>query len=196
MSFPATRLRRLRRTSSLRGLVRESHLSPQDLIQPLFVTTGSGLKEEIGAMPGIYRYSISELVDHAGSIHAAGIPAVILFGVPSEKDEVGSGAYDEEGIVQMAVRALKETHPDLLVITDVCLCEYTSHGQCGFVREGQVDNDVTVELLSKTAISHAEAGADIVAPSDMMDGRIGSTRYPLDDEGHSDVAIISSAAQS
>ena len=195
MSFPATRLRRLRRTSSLRGLVRESHLSPQDLIQPLFVTTGSGLKEEIEAMPDIYRYSISELVDHAGSIQAAGVPAVILFGVPSEKDEVGSGAYDDEGIVQMAIRALKEAHPDLLVITDVCLCEYTSHGQCGFVREGQVDNDVTVELLSKTAISHAEAGADIVAPSDMMDGRIGSIRYQLDEEGHSDVAIISYAAK-
>lgn len=195
MSFPATRLRRLRRTSSLRGLVRESHLSPQDLIQPLFVTTGSGLKEEIGAMPGIYRYSISELVEHAGTIHATGVPAVILFGVPSEKDEVGSGAYDDEGIVQMAIRALKEAHPELLVITDVCLCEYTSHGQCGFVREGQVDNDVTVELLSKTAISHAEAGADIVAPSDMMDGRIGSIRYQLDEEGHSDVAIISYAAK-
>ena len=195
MSFPATRLRRLRRTSSLRGLVRESHLSPQDLIQPLFVTTGSGLKEEIGAMPGIYRYSISELVEHAGTIHATGVPAVILFGVPSEKDEVGSGAYDDEGIVQMAIRALKEAHPELLVITDVCLCEYTSHGQCGFVREGQVDNDVTVELLSKTAISHAEAGADIVAPSDMMDGRIGSIRYQLDEEGHSDVAIISHAAK-
>ena len=195
MSFPATRLRRLRRTSSLRGLVRESHLSPQDLIQPLFVTTGSGLKEEIGAMPGIYRYSISELVEHAGTIHATGVPAVILFGVPSEKDEVGSGAYDDEGIVQMAIRALKEAHPELLVITDVCLCEYTSHGQCGFVREGQVDNDVTVELLSKTAISHAEAGADIVAPSDMMDGRIGPIRYQLDEEGHSDVAIISYAAK-
>ena len=195
MSFPATRLRRLRRTSSLRGLVRESHLSPQDLIQPLFVTTGSGLKEEIEAMPDIYRYSISELVDHAGSIHETGVPAVILFGVPSEKDEVGSGAYDDEGIVQMAIRALKEAHPELLVITDVCLCEYTSHGQCGFVRDDQVDNDVTVELLSKTAISHAEAGADIVAPSDMMDGRIGSIRYQLDEEGHSDVAIISYAAK-
>ena len=195
MSFPATRLRRLRRTSSLRGLVRESHLSPQDLIQPLFVTTGSGLKEEIDAMPDIYRYSISELVDHAGSIHETGVPAVILFGVPSEKDEVGSGAYDDEGIVQMAIRALKEAHPELLVITDVCLCEYTSHGQCGFVRDDQVDNDVTVELLSKTAISHAEAGADIVAPSDMMDGRSGSIRYQLDEEGHSDVAIISYAAK-
>jgi len=146
-------------------------------------------------MPGIYRYSISELVEHAGTIHATGVPAVILFGVPSEKDEFGSGSYDYYCIVQMAIRALKEAHPELLVITDVCLCEYTSHGQCGFVREGQVDNDVTVELLSKTAISHAEAGADIVAPSDMMDGRIGSIRYQLDEEGHSDVAIISYAAK-
>ena len=195
MSFPATRLRRLRRTPSLRGLIRETDLSAQDLIQPLFVTAGSGLRVEIEAMPGIYRYSISELVDQAGEVHAAGVPAVILFGIPAAKDEVGSGAYDEEGVVQMAIRALKEAHPELLVMTDVCLCEYTSHGQCGFIRNGQVDNDVTVELISKTAISHAEAGADIVAPSDMMDGRIGSIRYQLDEEGHSDVAIISYAAK-
>jgi len=146
-------------------------------------------------MPGVNRFSIAALVEEAGEIVEAGIPAVLLFGVPSEKDEAGSGAYDDEGVVQMAVRALKETHPDLVVITDVCLCEYTSHGQCGFVRDGEVDNDVTVELLARTAISHAEAGADIVAPSDMMDGRIGSIRYQLDEEGHPGTAILSYAAK-
>ncbi len=195
MSFPATRLRRLRRTPALRGLVRETRLSPSDLIQPMFVTAGSGVSEEIGPMPGISRYSITELVEEAGQVQEAGIPAVLLFGIPSTKDEAGSGAYDDEGVVQMAVRALKEAHPELVVITDVCLCEYTDHGQCGFVRDGQVDNDVTVELLARTAISHAEAGADIVAPSDMMDGRVGSIRYQLDEEGFRDVAILSYAAK-
>ncbi len=195
MSFPSTRLRRLRRTPALRGLVRETSLSPADLIQPLFVTAGTDLREPVESMPGVNRFSIAALVEEAGEIAAAGIPAVLLFGVPSEKDEAGSGAYDDEGVVQMAVRALKEAHPDLIVITDVCLCEYTSHGQCGFVRDGQVDNDVTVELLARTAISHAEAGADIVAPSDMMDGRIGSIRYQLDEEGHPDTAILSYAAK-
>ncbi|MDQ2622672.1 MAG: porphobilinogen synthase [Actinomycetota bacterium] len=195
MSFPATRLRRLRRTPALRGLVRETRLSASDLIQPMFVTAGTGVSEEIGAMPGIHRHSITELVNEAGEIQEAGIPAVLLFGIPSTKDEAGSGAYDDEGVVQMAVRALKEAHPELLVITDVCLCEYTDHGQCGFVRDGQVDNDVTVELLARTAISHAEAGADIVAPSDMMDGRVGSIRYQLDEEGFRDTAILSYAAK-
>ena len=195
MSYPATRLRRLRRTPALRGLVRETRISPSDLIQPLFVTTGSGVREPIEPMPGISRLSIAELVEEAGEVAAAGVPAVLLFGVTSEKDEAGSGAYDDEGIVQMAVRALKEAHPDLVVITDVCLCGYTDHGQCGFVRDGEVDNDVTVELLSKTAISHAEAGADIVAPSDMMDGRVGSIRFQLDEEGHPGTAIISYTAK-
>lgn len=195
MSFPGTRLRRLRRTPALRGLVRETALSPDDLIQPLFVTAGTDLREPVESMPGVNRFSIAALVEEAGEIVEAGIPAVLLFGVPSEKDEAGSGAYDDEGVVQMAVRALKEPHPDLVVITDVCLCEYTSHGQCGFVRDGEVDNDVTVELLARTAISHAEAGADIVAPSDMMDGRIGSIRYQLDEEGHPGTAILSYAAK-
>lgn len=195
MSFPSTRLRRLRRTPALRGLVRETALSPADLIQPLFVTAGTDLREPVESMPGVNRFSIQALVEEAGEISEAGIPAVLLFGIPSEKDEAGSGAYDDEGVVQMAVRALKEAHPDLVVITDVCLCEYTDHGQCGFVRDGQVDNDVTVELLARTAISHAEAGADIVAPSDMMDGRIGSIRYQLDEEGHPDTAILSYAAK-
>lgn len=161
----------------------------------MFVTAGTGVSEEIGAMPGIHRHSITELVNEAGEIQEAGIPAVLLFGIPSTKDEAGSGAYDDEGVVQMAVRALKEAHPELLVITDVCLCEYTDHGQCGFVRDGQVDNDVTIELLARTAISHAEAGADIVAPSDMMDGRVGSIRYQLDEEGFRDTAILSYAAK-
>ena len=195
MSFPGTRLRRLRRTPALRGLVRETALSAAELIQPLFVTAGTGLREPVESMPGISRFSIAALVEEAGEIAAAGSPAVLLFGIPSEKDEAGSGAYDDEGVVQMAVRALKEAHPDLVVITDVCLCEYTDHGHCGFVRDGQVDNDVTVELLARTAISHAEAGADMVAPSDMMDGRVGSIRYQLDEEGHPDTAILSYAAK-
>ncbi len=146
-------------------------------------------------MPGIERFSISELVAEATELVASGIGAILLFGVPSAKDESGSGAYDDEGIVQMAVRALKQAHPELLAITDVCLCEYTSHGHCGFVREGEVDNDITVELLAKTAISHAEAGADAVAPSDMMDGRIGTIRFQLDEEGHSGVPIVAYSAK-
>jgi porphobilinogen synthase len=195
VSFPATRLRRLRRTQALRDLVAETELSPRHLIQPLFVVAGEGVREDVESMPGIERFSISELVGEATEVMSAGIGAVILFGIPADKDEVGSGAYDDEGVVQMAVRALKEAHPDLVVITDVCLCEYTSHGHCGFVREGEVDNDVTVELLAKTAISHAEAGADAVAPSDMMDGRIGTIRHQLDEEGHSDTPIIAYSAK-
>jgi porphobilinogen synthase len=197
MPFPATRMRRLRRTETLRGMVRETDLRPRHLIQPLFVVAGENVAEEIPSMPGISRYSISNLVEEAGEIAAAGVGAVLLFGIPGAKDEVGSGAYDDEGIVQMATRALKEAHPDLTVVTDVCLCEYTSHGHCGVFREGQteVDNDLSVELIAKTAISHAEAGADVVAPSDMMDGRIGSVRFQLDEEGHPDVPIISYAAK-
>jgi porphobilinogen synthase len=195
MPFPATRLRRLRRTDTLRGLVRETELSPAHLIQPAFVVAGEGIREEVESMPGVERFSISGLVEEAGEIAAAGIGAILLFGVPATKDESGSGAYDEEGIVQMAVRALKEAHPGLVVITDVCLCEYTSHGHCGFVRDGEVDNDITVELLAKIAISHAAAGADAVAPSDMMDGRVGSIRFQLDEEGHSDTPIVAYSAK-
>jgi porphobilinogen synthase len=197
MSFPATRLRRMRRTDTLRGLVRETELSPAHLIQPAFVVAGEGVREEVASMPGIERFSINNLVEEAGEIAAAGIGALMLFGVPAAKDEFGTGAYDDEGIVQMAVRALKEAHPDLVVMTDVCLCEYTSHGHCGVIREGsgEVDNDVTVELLAKTAISHAEAGADAVAPSDMMDGRIGSIRFQMDEEGHPGVPIIAYSAK-
>jgi porphobilinogen synthase len=188
-------MRRLRRTKALRELVRETELSPRHLVQPLFVVAGEGVREEVPSMPGIERFSISELVAEATELQAAGIGAVILFGVPASKDEAGSGAYDPEGVVQMAVRALKETHPDLVVITDVCLCEYTSHGHCGVVRDGEVDNDLTVELLAKTAISHADAGADVVAPSDMMDGRVGAIRVQLDEEGHPNVAIVAYSAK-
>jgi len=185
----------MRRTEALRGLVRETELSPRHLIQPLFVVAGENVREEVDSMPGIERFSISELVAEATDVAAAGVGTVLLFGIPSAKDESGSGAYDEEGVVQMAVRALKEAHPDLTVVTDVCLCEYTSHGHCGFVRDGEVDNDITVELLAKTAVSHAEAGADAVAPSDMMDGRVGAIRHQLDEEGHSGVPIVAYSAK-
>ncbi|HSR95205.1 MAG TPA: porphobilinogen synthase [Solirubrobacterales bacterium] len=195
MPFPSTRMRRLRRSETLRSLVRETELSPAHLIQPTFVVAGEGVREEVESMPGIERFSISELVAEATEIATAGIGAILLFGVPAAKDETGSGAYDDEGIVQMAVRALKEAHPELTVITDVCLCEYTSHGHCGFVREGEVDNDVTIELLAKTAISHAEAGADAVAPSDMMDGRVGTIRHQLDEEGHAQTPILAYSAK-
>ncbi|HWO47560.1 MAG TPA: porphobilinogen synthase [Solirubrobacterales bacterium] len=187
----------MRRTDALRGLVRETELNPAHLIQPAFVVAGEGVRDEVASMPGIARLSISNLVEEAGEIAAAGVGALLLFGVPSVKDEFGTGAYDDEGIVQMAVRALKEAHPDLVVMTDVCLCEYTSHGHCGVIREGstEVDNDISVELLAKTALSHAEAGADAVAPSDMMDGRIGSIRHQLDEEGHSGVPIVAYSAK-
>jgi porphobilinogen synthase len=188
-------MRRLRRTKALRDLVRETTLTPGQLIQPLFVVAGEGVREEVDSMPGVERFSISELVAEATELASVGVGAVLLFGIPSQKDETGSGAYDNEGVVQMAVRALKEAHPDLVVITDVCLCEYTSHGHCGFVSDGEVDNDITVELLAKTAISHAEAGADVVAPSDMMDGRVGVIRHQLDEEGHPGVAIFSYSAK-
>jgi porphobilinogen synthase len=188
-------MRRLRRTRALRELVRETELSPRHLVQPLFVVAGEGVREDVGSMPGVERYSISELVAEAAEVQDAGVGAVILFGIPAEKDELASGAHDPEGVVQMAVRALKEAHPELVVITDVCLCGYTSHGHCGFVRDGEVDNDITLELLAKTAISHAEAGADAVAPSDMMDGRVGAIRSQLDEEGHSGTPIIAYSAK-
>ena len=188
-------MRRLRRTRALRDLVRETELSPRHLVQPLFVVSGEGVREPVESMPGVERFSINELVAEASELRAVGVEAVILFGIPATKDETGSGAFDDEGVVQMAVRALKEGHPELTVITDVCLCEYTSHGHCGFVRDGEVDNDITVELLAKTAISHAEAGADAVAPSDMMDGRVASIRSQLDEEGHPDTPIIAYSAK-
>jgi len=196
MAFPATRLRRLRKTGVLRDMVRETELSPKQLVYPMFVELGTDSRTPIEAMPGVERLSISHAVEEAGVAHALGIPSVLLFGIPAEKDEQGSGAYDEEGVVQLAVRAIKEAHPELVVITDVCLCEYTSHGHCGVVRpDGEVDNDMSLELLAKTAISHANAGADIVAPSDMMDGRVGALRSQLDAEGHSDTPIIAYSAK-
>ena len=186
----------MRKTSALRGLVRETDLSVDHLVYPLFVTHGSDRRDPIEAMPGIERLTISHLEEEAGGIADLGIPAVLLFGIPADKDEAASGAYDSEGIVQLAVRALKQAQPRLTVITDVCLCEYMSHGHCGIVREdGQVDNDLTLELLAKTAISHAESGADAVAPSDMMDGRVGAIRSQLDAEGHADLPIVAYSAK-
>jgi porphobilinogen synthase len=194
--YPATRLRRLRRTPVLRDMVRETHLGPEHLVLPLFVEAGLDGRTPIEAMPGVDRLSIDALVEEAGAARELGVPAVLLFGIPDAKDDEGTGAYDDEGIVQLAVRALKSAHPDLLVITDVCLCEYTSHGHCGLLREdGSVENDASVELLARTAISHARAGADIVAPSDMMDGRIGTIRAELDAEGLTDTAILAYSAK-
>src|SRR5919109_160663 len=196
MVFPATRLRRMRKTGGLRGLVRETDLSVDHLVYPLFVTHGSDRREPVSSMPGIERLTISHLAHEAKEIAALGIRAVLLFGIPAEKDEAASGAYDEEGIVQLAVRALKQAEPSLVVITDVCLCEYMSHGHCGVIRQdGDVDNDLTLELLAKTAASHADAGADAVAPSDMMDGRVGAIRSQLDSEGHSGLPIIAYSAK-
>ncbi len=196
MAFPATRLRRLRQTGVLRDMVRETELTPAHLVLPLFVQLGEDERTPIEAMPGVERLSISHAVAEAGEAHSLGVPAVLLFGLPAEKDEQASGAYDDEGVVQLAVRALKDAHPELVVITDVCLCGYTSHGHCGVVTEdGRVDNDVTLELLAKTALSHAAAGADAVAPSDMMDGRVGALRAQLDAEGHKDLPIIAYSAK-
>jgi porphobilinogen synthase len=196
MAFPQTRPRRLRATHALRGLVRETHLSAADFVYPMFVAHGLDRREPIEAMPGVDRLSIAHAVDEAGEAAALGIPAVLLFGLPATKDEEGSGAWDDEGIVQLATRAIKEAHPELLVITDLCLCEYTSHGHCGVVRgDGRVDNDATLELLSRTAVSQARAGADLVAPSDMMDGRIGTIRIALDEEGLSETPILAYSAK-
>ena len=200
MAFPATRMRRLRRTSVLRDLVRETRLDPADFILPLFVEAGlegrTGGRAPITSMPGVERLSISEAVREAGEVAALGIPGVLLFGIPSDKDAEGSGAWDDEGIVQLATRAIKDAHPDLLVLTDVCLCEYTDHGHCGLLTaEGSVDNDASVELLARTAVSHARAGADLVAPSDIMDGRVGALRAALDEEGFADTPIVAYSAK-
>jgi porphobilinogen synthase len=195
VSFPATRLRRLRQTGVLRDLVRETSLEARHLVLPLFVTTGTG-RTPIGAMPGVDRLSIDAAVDEAGTAAALGIPAVILFGIPADKDEEGSGAWDDEGVVQLATRAIKAAHPDLLVIADLCLCEYTSHGHCGVLRaDGVVDNDATLELLARTAVSQAAAGADVIAPSDMMDGRVGHLRAALDEHGLSEIPIMAYSAK-
>jgi porphobilinogen synthase len=195
MAFPNTRLRRLRATRALRGLVRETHLSAADFVYPMFVAHGLDRREPIEAMPGVDRLSIAHAVDEAGEAAELGIPAVLLFGLPATKDDEGSGAWDDEGIVQLATRAIKEAHPELLVVTDVCLCEYTSHGHCGVIKDGAVDNDATLELLAQTAVSQARAGADVIAPSDMMDGRVGFIRAALDEDGLTDTPILSYSAK-
>jgi porphobilinogen synthase len=186
----------MRKTGGLRDLVRETSLSVEHLVYPLFVTHGEDRREPVASMPGIERLTISHLAEEGREIAELGIPAVLLFGIPADKDEAATGAYDAEGVVQLAVRALKQAVPELIVITDVCLCEYTSHGHCGVVREdGQVDNDMTLELLAKTATSHADAGADAIAPSDMMDGRVGAIRSQLDAEGYTELPIIAYSAK-
>lgn len=194
-SFPQYRPRRLRRTETLRRLVRETEVTVADLILPLFVVPGEGVRQPVSSMPGVAQTSVDELLVDATEAARLGVPAVLLFGIPAYKDETGSSAYAEDGVVQNAVRALKRELPDLLVITDVCMCEYTSHGHCGIVRDGAVVNDETLDLLARQALSHARAGADIVAPSDMMDGRVGVIRRTLDEEGLSEVAILAYAAK-
>jgi porphobilinogen synthase len=188
-------MRRLRATDSLRSLVRETHLEPSQFIFPLFVCPGEGVRQEIGAMPGNYQISIDELVKECAEVRSLGIGAVILFGIPETKDEMASGACAEDGIVQQAVRAIKKDVPKLVIITDVCNCEYTSHGHCGKVVNGEVDNDATLEWLAASALSHARAGADIVAPSDMMDGRVAAIRKALDGSGFQNTPILSYAAK-
>ena len=201
MHFPKYRPRRLRSNKLLRELIRETHLSVKDLIMPLFVRHGDGIKNEISSMPGNYQFSVDTLIEEVKEIATLGIPGVILFGIPSTKDESGTEAYADDGIIQKAIRAIKENVSDILVITDVCMCEYTNHGHCGYIKkdektgEYQIDNDETLKLLSKEALSHAEAGVDIVAPSDMMDGRVGAIRDILDDNGYDNIPIMSYAAK-
>ena len=197
MAFPQQRLRRTRRTSALRGLVRETRPSPQDFIYPIFVVAGEDVRRPVDSMPGIFQLSINHAVAEAKRAYDLGIPGVLLFGIPADKDEAASGAYDPEGIVQLATRAIKDSMPDLLVVTDVCLCEYMSHGHCGVVEKdtGYILNDVSLELLARTASSQAEAGADIVAPSDMMDGRVAAIRADLDREGFENTPIMAYAAK-
>lgn len=195
MGFPEIRPRRLRANEQIRRMVRETILTPDNFIYPLFVTHGKGVKKEIGSMPGNYQQSIDNIVKDCMEIQGLGIPAVILFGIPERKDETGSESCSDHGAVQHAVRAIKDRTPDLVVITDVCLCEYTSHGHCGVIKNGKVLNDPTLELLAKEALSHAKAGADMVAPSDMMDGRVAAIRRMLDTEGFADIPIMAYAAK-
>ena len=195
MSFPTDRPRRLRRTETMRRLVREHHLTVNDLVQPLFVVPGTNIRKEISSMPGQFHLSVDQVIIEAKRISALGVPAIILFGIPSHKDEVGSAAYDDQAEVQQAVRAIKQAAPDLLIITDVCLCEYTNHGHCGVIEHEDVANDETLKLLSQTALSHARAGADIVAPSDMMDGRVRAIRETLDANGYSHIPILAYAVK-
>ena len=197
MPFPIQRLRRTRRTGALRGLVRETRLSPSDLIYPIFVTAGEDVRNPVSSMPGVFQLSINHAVAEAQKAHELDISGVLLFGIPKEKDEAASGAYDPEGIVQLATRAIKDAVPEMVVVTDVCLCEYMSHGHCGVVEKGtgEVLNDISLELLARTAASQAEAGADVVAPSDMMDGRVAAIRSELDNEGFHNTLIMAYAAK-
>lgn len=191
MYFPISRLRRMRQNEMLRKMVRETYLSIDKFVFPLFVIEGSKIKKEIQTLPGQYHFSLDMLVKEVEDIKKLGIPAILLFGIPDKKDENGSGAYDSNGIVQKAIRLIKKNVSEIIVITDVCLCEYTSHGHCGVVKGDEIDNDASLELIARIALSHAEAGADIVAPSDMMDGRIGAVRSTLDDSGFNNVPIMS-----
>ena len=195
MSFPTERPRRLRRSEAIRSFVRETRLNVRGLVYPMFVCPGSKVRIEVSSMPGIYQQSVDQLVEECREVESLGIPAVILFGLPEHKDERGSEAYAAHGVVQRAIDAIRRAKLNLLVITDVCLCEYTSHGHCGVVKDGVVLNDPTLEVLAEEALSHARAGADIVAPSDMMDGRVGAIRRKLDEHGFADVAILSYAAK-
>src|SRR5215467_8361524 len=195
MPFPTHRLRRLRNSESIRSLVRETHLHPAQFILPLFVCPGEGVRREIGSMPDNYQMSVDEIVRECEEVRSLGIGGIILFGLPESKDEMATGAYDDNGIVQRAIRAIRREVPGLLILTDVCNCEYTSHGHCGYVKDGDVDNDTTLQWLAKSALSHARAGADIVAPSDMMDGRVWAIRQALDANGYEKTTILSYAAK-
>lgn len=195
MPFPIQRPRRLRTSENVRRMVRENSLSVNDLVYPVFVCHGAGQAVPIGAMPGIYRYSIDMLLRELEEIVGLGIPAILPFGLPAKKDPAGSGAYAENGIIQQALRAIKKEYPELIVITDLCLCEYTDHGHCGLIRENYVVNDPTLELLARTAVSHAAAGADMIAPSDMMDGRVGAIRSALDENGYINTGIMAYSAK-
>jgi len=195
MIFPDYRPRRLRKNGAFRALIRETHLSPAQLIYPIFVMPGKNKREEISSMPGVYRLSVDQLAKEGKECLKLGVNSVILFGLPEKKDPMGSGAHAKDGIIQRAIRELKNRIPELLVFTDVCLCEYTSHGHCGIILENQVDNDTTLEILARTAVSHAAAGADMVAPSDMMDGRVGEIRAALDEENFDTVPIMSYAVK-
>ncbi len=194
-TFPVARLRRLRMTETLRSMVRETKLAKDDFIYPLFVVPGKNVKKEVGSMPGVYQMSVDQIVRECVEVKTLGIPAVIFFGIPEEKDEVGSEAYDELGVVQQALRAVKREVPELVLITDVCLCEYTSHGHCGIVRGNEIVNDESIALLAREALTHAQAGADMVAPSDMFDGRVKAIRQTLDENGFHNIPIMSYAAK-
>lgn len=193
--FPVHRPRRIRKNEVVRRMVRETSLSPDDFIYPLFVTYGKNTRKEIKSMPGCFQESVDKIAKHAKEIYTLGIPAIILFGIPEHKDETGSSAFDPHGPVQKAIKEIKGKVPSLYIITDVCMCEYTSHGHCGIIEKGDVKNDPTLELLAREAVSHAKAGADMVAPSDMMDGRVAAIRSALDNEGFPDTPIMSYAAK-